>query len=133
MSHLERWTTTMVTLLLRLAVIFYLFAALYPFINDPGFESTFGNWSLRWMLIIITGAATLTFFILKRSVFLLYGFFVVLFLSLYQIFSTLTADLSVIKLLLHFYALATSIYFVTRDIRVKAHGSSRRRSHKSKD
>lgn len=127
MGNIERLITKLVTNGLRLAVIAYIFTAIYPFMIDPGFESTFGSWSVRWLLIILMGAVALTVFILQRSNFLVYGFFAVLIVAIFQLFVSLTNDRSITDLLLHFYALATASYFITRDFRVHAHSHGRRR------
>jgi hypothetical protein len=128
MGNFEKNIGKLVTFMLRMAVIMYFFAAIYPFLVDPGFESTFGAWSVRWILIILTGAITLLFFILKRSEFFMYGFFLVLIVSIYQMFSALTTSRSIPELFLHFYVLSTAVYFVTRDLRTN-YGNNRHRRH----
>ncbi|MBS4060658.1 MAG: hypothetical protein KG029_09680 [Bacteroidetes bacterium] len=128
MGNIEKNISKLVTFMLRLAAIMYFFTALYPFLVDPGFESTFGAWSVRWILIILLGAIILAFFILKKSEFYVYGFFLVLIVSIYQMFASLTVSRSITELFLHFYVLSTAIYFVTRDIRTQ-YGSSRHRRH----
>jgi hypothetical protein len=128
MGNIEKNISKLVTFMLRLSAIMYFFAALYPFLVDPGFETTFGAWSVRWILIILLGAIILAFFILKKSEFYVYGFFLVLIVSIYQMFTSLTVSRSIPELFLHFYVLSTAVYFVTRDIRTQ-YGSSRHRRH----
>lgn len=128
MGNIEKNISKLVTFMLRLAAIMYFFTALYPFLVDPGFESTFGAWSVRWILIILLGAIILAFFILKKSEFYVYGFFLVLIVSIYQMFASLTVSRSITELFLHFYVLSTAVYFVTRDIRTQ-YGNGRHRRH----
>lgn len=110
--------------LLRFAVIIYIFAAFYPYIVNPGFENTFGIWAVRWILILLVAFAALIFFIIGRTDFTRYGFFVVFIVAIFQIFASITKTFSVTTLLLHFYVIATAIYFITHDIRVNS-GTSR--------
>lgn len=106
-----------VTLLLRTATVLYLLSVVYPFLVEPGFENNFGNWALRWGLIIALALAAMGMFILKRADFLLYGFFIVFIAAFYQLFSTLLSKSPFPDLLVHLYVIATAIYFVTKDLR----------------
>ncbi|MDO8898443.1 MAG: hypothetical protein Q7V19_12405 [Bacteroidales bacterium] len=128
MGNFEKNISKLVTFTLRIAAIMYFFTAIYPFLVDPGFESTFGAWSVRWILIILLGTITLAFFILGKSDFYVYGFFLVLIVSIYQMFTALTASWSITELFLHFYVLSTAVYFVTRDLRAN-YGSIKHRRH----
>lgn len=132
MGNFEKYLSKLVTFMLRMAVIMYFFAAIYPFLIDPGFESTFGAWSVRWVLIILIGAITLLFFILKKAEFYMYGFFLVVIVSIYQMFTALTGIRSITELFLHFYVLSTAVYFVTRDLRANYGGSRHHRHSKIK-
>lgn len=128
MSSAESFFHKLITLLLKLSVIAYLFATIFPFISDPGFESTFGVWSVRWLLIVLLGAITLGVFVINRSYFYLYGFLLVAIAAVYQLFNVLLTPDVIVEVLLHFYVLSTAIYFLTRDLR---HQRSYRR-HRSK-
>lgn len=106
-----------VTLLLRTATVLYLLSVVYPFLVEPGFENNFGNWALRWGLIIALAIAAMGMFIMKRADFLLYGFFIVFIAAFYQLFSTLLSKSPFPDILVHLYVIATAIYFVTKDLR----------------
>ncbi len=95
----------------------YLLSVVYPFLVEPGFENNFGNWALRWGLIIALAAATMGMFIMKRADFLLYGFFIVFISGFYQLFATLLSKNPLPDIFFHLYVIATAIYFVTKDIR----------------
>ena len=95
----------------------YLLSVVYPFLVEPGFENNFGNWALRWGLIIALAAATMGMFIMKRADFLLYGFFIVFIAGFYQLFATLLSKNPLPDIFFHLYVFATAIYFVTKDIR----------------
>lgn len=114
---LKRNFTHIITLGLRFSVLVYLFSVVYPYVLEPGFENEIGNWTLRWSLIVLVAIAAMVLFILKRSYFLLYGFFMVFIASLFQIFTVLISDDRLPVLFLHLYVLATSLYFVTKSIR----------------
>ncbi|MBK9291573.1 MAG: hypothetical protein IPM52_08100 [Bacteroidetes bacterium] len=109
--------TRFVTFLLKLSVVAYMFAVVFPYISDPGFESTFGTWSVRWLLIILLGAITLGVFVVSRTDFYLYGFFLVAIAAVYKLFNIMLTPLAIGELMLHFYVLSTAIYFLTRDLR----------------
>jgi hypothetical protein len=119
-----------ITLMLRLGLVAYLLFTFYPFINNPGFESEFPNWIIRWGLIILLGAIFLMSMVLKRSDFIRYGFFVLLIAAAFNLFWTFLKFESLSYALVHFYVITTAIYFVSRDIRLEA--SSRKKHHKSR-
>lgn len=130
--RLKTFVNKAVITFLRLAAITYLFAAVFPFIVDPGFESNFGIWTVRWGLIILLALTTLLFFIINRSEFILYGFFVVFIVAIYQIFITLTGNFSIPSLFLHIYVLATSVYFITHDMRLQSGSNHHHKRSKGK-
>lgn len=117
MTKAESYLSKFVLLLLKLSVIAYLFATVFPFISDPGFENAFGVWSLRWLLIIMIAAIALGVFVVHRSQFYLFGFFLVAIASVYQLFAVMFSPRIIVEVLLHFYVLSTAIYFLTRDLR----------------
>ncbi|HMM11049.1 MAG TPA: hypothetical protein PKE03_03030 [Bacteroidales bacterium] len=129
MSSIDSFALKFVSLLLKLSVLAYLFATLFPFISDPGFESTFGSWSVRWLLIILLGAITLGVFVVSRSQFYIYGFFLVAIAAVYQLFNALFSPNIIVEVMLHFYVLSTAIYFLTRDLR---HQRKHRGTHSKK-
>jgi hypothetical protein len=92
-------------------VILYIFSVLFPFINDPGFEETFWSWSLRWFLIIVQAAATLLIMVIKRSDFLVYGFFIIFLASIYNLFVSAVSSNPFPELFSHFLAATVSVYF----------------------
>lgn len=106
-----------ITVGLRFSVLVYLISVVYPYILEPGFENEFGNWTLRWGLIILISLAAMGIFILKRNDFMLYGFFLVFLAGLFQVFTVLISDDRLPVLFLHLYVLATSLYFATKSIR----------------
>ncbi|MBG0782995.1 MAG: hypothetical protein H0S84_12065 [Bacteroidales bacterium] len=120
-----------ITILLRLGFIAYLIFTLYPYITNPGFESEFPNWIIRWSLIILLGAIFLLAMVLKRSDFFRYGFFILLIAAAFNLFMVFLKPGSLSYSLLHFYAIATAVYFVSRDIRLEA--GSKRKHHKTRD
>ncbi len=132
MSNLFRYNLNkIITLLLRVAALLYLLFVFYPFITEPGFQNTLSNWLLRWGLIIVLGLAALGFFILKRDDFILYGFFIVFFASIFQFFSTMLNKTPLPEVFLHIYVAFTAIYFATKDLRrtrVSGHHSGKRTS-----
>ncbi len=117
MRSIESFLNKLVTFLLKLSVISYLFASIFPFLSDPGFDSTFGVWTVRWLLIILLGAIALGVFVINRSYFYLYGFLLVAIAAVYQLFNVLLESNAPVEILLHFYVLSTAIYFLTRDLR----------------
>lgn len=119
-----------ITILLRLGFIAYLIFTLYPYITNPGFESEFPNWIIRWSLIILLGAIFLLAMVLKRSDFFRYGFFILLIAAAFNLFMVFLKPGSLSYSLLHFYAIATAVYFVSRDIRLEA--GSKRKHHKTR-
>ncbi|MBU1370168.1 MAG: hypothetical protein KJ578_08845 [Bacteroidetes bacterium] len=128
----EKWKSQLnrfITVLLRLSVISYLLYTLYPYVNDPGFENTFGQWTVRWILIILLGIAALMSFVVKRSDLLRYGFFLVLIAAAFNFFVSLLNPDTWRLLLLHTYVGITAIYYVSRDIRIEA-GRSRKQRKK---
>jgi hypothetical protein len=120
-----------ITILLRLGFIAYLIFTLYHYITNPGFESEFPNWIIRWSLIILLGAIFLLAMVLKRSDFFRYGFFILLIAAAFNLFMVFLKPGSLSYSLLHFYAIATAVYFVSRDIRLEA--GSKRKHHKTRD
>lgn len=123
----------LVTLLLRMAAILYLFVVVYPYIVEPGFENTFGIWAVRWILIILLAAATLILFMLRRAEFLLYGFFLVFIAAFYQLFVTLISNDPLPGIFVHVYVSITAIYFITKDLRSShTHHRQQRGSKESK-
>jgi hypothetical protein len=117
MARTEFYLSKFVSLLLKLSVIAYLFAVVFPFISDPGFESTIAAWSLRWVLITLIAIIALGVFLVNRSQFYAIGFFLVAIAAVYQLFVVLLSSNLIVEVLLHFYALSTAIYFLTRDLR----------------
>ncbi len=115
-SIFKRNLQKIVTLLLWFAAVMYLFSVVYPYIIDPGFESTFGIWIVRWGLIIGVSVFSLGVFILRRSDFLLYGYFLVFIAALFQLFITLISNEALPGIFIHLYVIATAIYFFTKDI-----------------
>lgn len=126
------WLNKAVTTMLRFGVIMYIFSVLFPFINDPGFEETFWSWSLRWFLIIVQAAATLLIMVIKRSDFLVYGFFIIFLASIYNLFVSAVSSDPFPDLFSHFLAATVSVYFMTRDMRIEistGHKKHRNRSN----
>ncbi|GAB1419590.1 hypothetical protein MASR2M12_23550 [Bacteroidales bacterium] len=124
MSNLFRHNLNkIVTLLLKTAATVYLLGVVFPYLSDPGFQNNVGNWMLRWGLIAGISAVTLLFFVLKRDDFLLYGFFIVFFASVFQFFVTIIDKTPLPGALFHIYVGITSIYFVTKDLRRTQSGS----------
>lgn len=128
----KRNLNKIVTLLLRTAVLTYLVSVVYPYLADPGFESTFGNWALRWGLIIGLGAAMLAIFILNRTDFIRYGFFVIFIASFFQLFVTLLSNDAFPAVLFHVYVMITAVYFFTKDFRSSTHSHHHHHSRKEK-
>ncbi|HOI32620.1 MAG: hypothetical protein PHG67_00595 [Bacteroidales bacterium] len=129
----EKWATqfnNFITLNMRLGFVAYLLFTLYPYISNPGFESEFPNWIIRWGLIIILGAILLLSMILRRSDFFRYGFFIVLVAAVFNLFVVFLKPGSLSYALVHFYVIVTAVYFVSRDIRHSAH-PKRKHHHKS--
>ncbi|PKP51905.1 MAG: hypothetical protein CVT92_11480 [Bacteroidetes bacterium HGW-Bacteroidetes-1] len=119
-----------ILILLRFATIVYIFAVLFPFIVDPGFQNTLGIWSVRWILILILGSISLVLFIITRSQFYIYGSFLVLVAAYFRSFFILTTENPMPELFFHFYVVAASIYLITHDLRVKSGGSRHQRKLK---
>jgi membrane protein implicated in regulation of membrane protease activity len=69
--------------------------------------------------------------VLKRSDFFRYGFFILLIAAAFNLFMVFLKPGSLSYSLLHFYAIATAVYFVSRDIRLEA--GSKRKHHKTRD
>lgn len=130
-SIFKRNLQKIVTLLLRFAAVMYLFSVVYPYIIDPGFESTFGIWIVRWGLIIGISVFTLGVFILRRFDFLLYGYFLVFITALFQLFVTMISNEPLPGIFVHLYVITTAIYFFTKDIR-NTQGHQHHRSRKEK-
>jgi len=130
----ETWKSkfsVLITFLLRIGFIAYLIFTLYPFISNPGFESEFPNWIVRWGLIILLGAIFLLAMVMKRSDFFRYGFFIVLIAASFNLLLVFLKPGSLSYSLLHLYTIATAVYFVSRDIRLEA--GTKRKHHKSRD
>lgn len=128
------WLNKAVTTMMRFGVILYVFSVLFPYINDPGFEETFWSWSLRWFLIIVQAAVTLLILMIKRSDFLVYGFFIIFLASIYNLFLTAVGPEPLPDLFGHFLAATVAVYFMTRDMRIEissGHKKHRSRSHHS--
>ncbi len=129
----EQWKSIiskLVILQLRLAVVAYIFSTMYPYITDPGFETTVWNWILRWGLIIVMGAVLLGMFALQRSDFMRYGFFLVLVAAFFNLFSAILIPGMLRQVFVHFFAIAVAVYFMSRDVRHEV-VKNRRHRHKS--
>jgi hypothetical protein len=130
----EKWKSQFngfITILLRLGFVAYLLFTFYPYITNPGFESELPNWIMRWGLIILLGALFLLSMVLKRSDFFRYGFFILLIAAAFNLFLVFLKPGSLSYSLLHFYTIATAVYFVSRDIRLEA--GTKRKHHKTHD
>jgi len=128
MSRTEKILNKLILLLLKIASIGYLFSVIYPYLIDPGFESTFGSWSTRWLLILILAAYSLLVFVLARAQFYLYGFFVVAIGSLFKLFVILQSPGILEQLFLHIYVLFSALYFISKDLRMNYRSSKKQRS-----
>ncbi|HPE42569.1 MAG TPA: hypothetical protein PKV88_00685 [Bacteroidales bacterium] len=130
----EKWKSqfnSFITLLLRLGFVSYLLFTVYPYISNPGFESEFPNWIIRWGLIILLGAVFLLSMVMKRSDFFRYGFFIVLIAAAFNLFVVFLKPGTLSYSLVHFYVIVTAVYFVSRDIRHDA--NIKRKHHKNRD
>jgi hypothetical protein len=128
----EQWKSIiskLVFLQLRLAVVAYVFATIYPYIAEPGFETTVWNWLLRWGLIILMGIVLLGMFAMQRSDFLRYGFFLVLVVGFFNLFNAILIPGMLRQIFVHFFAIAVAVYFVSRDVR---HEVVKHKRHKHK-
>ncbi len=130
MSDNKQRLIKMVTILMRVGVIAYLFTVLFPYIEDPGFANTFGNWTLRWFLIILLASAALLLLVVARKYFLVYGFFMVFLAAMYNMFLILLKPSPIPDVFTHFFIASLAVYFMTRDTR--AAQSSGRKHHKNK-
>jgi len=124
------WLNKAVTVLMRFGVILYVFSVLFPYIEDTGFETTVWSWTLRWFLIIVQAAATLGLLMLRRSDFLVYGFFIVFLASIFNLFNTAIGPDPLPDIFTHFLAATVSVYFMTRDMRLEiSTGHKKHRNH----
>lgn len=124
------WLNKAVTVLMRFGVILYVFSVLFPYIEDTGFETTIWSWTLRWFLIIVQAAATLLLLMLRRSDFLVYGFFIVFLASIFNMFNTAIGPDPIPVIFSHFLAATVSVYFMTRDMRLEiSTGHKKHRNH----
>lgn len=132
MSKTEKFLNKLIQILLKVASIGYIFSVILPYLIDPGFESTFGSWSTRWLLIILLAAYSLLVFVLSRTQFYLYGFFVVSIAALFKLFVILLSPINIVEqLMLHIYVLVTAFYFISKDLRMNyASGKKHRTSTK---
>lgn len=120
-----------VSILMRIGTIAYLFSVLYPFIQEPGFSITFWDWSMRWLLIILLGAAGLLILVVERKYFLVYGFFVVFLAAMFKMFMVLLKPLPIPEVFTHFMIATVAMYFVTRDIRSSLSPKKKRRKDRT--
>lgn len=116
-----------VSILMRIGAIAYLFSVLYPYIQEPGFSITFWDWSMRWLLIILLGAAGLLIMVMERKYFLVYGFFVVFLAAMFKMFLVLINPLPIPEVFTHFMIVTVAMYFITRDIRSSLSPKKKRR------
>jgi hypothetical protein len=121
----------MVTMLMRIGVIAYLFTVLFPYIENPGFTNTFGNWTLRWFLIILLASAALLLLVVARKYFLVYGFFMVFLAAMFHMFLILLKSSPIPDVFTHFFIASISVYFMTRDIRTTLSSGHKHRKSKS--
>lgn len=120
-----------VTFLMRIGVIGYLFSVLFPYIDTPGFESNFGNWTLRWFLILLLGTAALLLIVTAKKYFLFYGFFMVFLAAMFNTFLLLLKPSPIPDVFTHFLIASMAVYFMTRDMRSGLSSGHKHRKTKS--
>ncbi len=130
-DKLQRFLLKLVVFLLKAGALAYLFATLFPYLQEPGFQNTFGNWTLRWFLVILLASAALMVFVINRNDFLVYGFFFIFMAAMFNMFLVLVNPSPIPGVFNHFFVATISVYFMTRTMRKDTSSTRKHRRSKS--
>jgi hypothetical protein len=110
----HRLSTTIIYLFLRLGVILYVLPFFYQVIIDPNLGPGFWQNLMRFAAGVLFLFGSVFAFIVTNSTFDLYGFSVVLIVSLYRFITTLIEDGFTQNLSVQFLMIVVAVYFMNK-------------------
>jgi|GEM_PF-3673139 len=110
----HRLSTTIIYLFLRLGVILYILPLFYQAVVDPSLGTGFWQNLMRFAAGALFLFGSVFAFIVTNSTFDLYGFSVVLIVSLYRFITTLIEDGFKQSLSVQFLMIVVAVYFMNK-------------------
>lgn len=117
MSSNNNTLASIIDLLLKFAVIFYIVPFFYDVAFNSGFEKGFWDTFIKIVMIVVFLGISIINLLLSRGNFYIFGFFIVALGTIYSILNIIFSDFNFSELPVHFLVLVVSIYFLTRDRR----------------